>query len=364
MACGFGALVGHEAVALAGDDEFGVFDERHAVLGGEALCAGADEVDVRGLLKDEAGGLDGVAEVLDAGDAAGAEVGTVHKQGVELDATVAGEEGAAAGVEGVVVFHDGDGGLYGVDGGATAGESRPAGVEGSGDATLVGCDSVVGHGPGTAVDEEDGLHVGELPSASRLARRKLDVAALGFGVGVADAMDDRDGGEDGEDPKGGRHGSPALEEGTEDDEYDALGALHEAYFAGADEGFGAGAGVADHKAGGHDEGYEEDVEEAIAAGVEDEQAEKESDVGVAVEDGVEEGSEDGDLIGLAGYAAVDHVEEAGTDDDEAGVEEHADVVVGAGVAEEEGGDDVDEETDEGEGVGRDFGESEAVNNLL
>ena len=177
-------------------------------------------------------------------------------------------------------------------------------------------------------------------------------------------MDDRDGREDGENPEGGGHRIPALKEGAEDDEDDALGAFHEADLAGADESFGAGAGVADHERGGHDEGYEEDVEEAIAAGVEDEQAEEEGDVGVAVEDRVEEGAEDGDLVGLAGDAAVNHVEEAGTDDDEAGVEEHADVVVGACVAEEEGCNDVDDEADEGEGVGRDFGESEAVDNLL
>ena len=128
---------------------------------GETLRSGADEVDVGALVEDEAGGLDGVLEALDAGDAAGAEVFAVHQQGVELDAAVAGEEGAAAGVEGVVVFHDGDGGFDGVDGGAAALERGPAGGEGVGDAALVGGDGVVGHGPGAAVDEEDGLWFGE-----------------------------------------------------------------------------------------------------------------------------------------------------------------------------------------------------------
>ena len=160
VAGGFGLLEGYEAVALAGDDELGVVDERHAVLGGEEFGAGADEVDVGGLLEDEAGGLDGVAQALDAGDAAGAEVGTVHEKGVELDAAVAGEEGAAAGVEGVVVFHEGDGGFDGIDGGAAAGERRPAGGEGGGDAAFVGGYGVVGHGPGATVDEQDGLRWG------------------------------------------------------------------------------------------------------------------------------------------------------------------------------------------------------------
>ncbi len=160
VAGGFGSLEGHEAVALAGDDELGVVDEAHAVLGGEALGSGADEVDVGRFFEDEAGGLDGVAEALDAGDSSGAEVGSVHKEGVELNAAVAGEEGATAGVEGVVVFHDGDGGFYGIDGGATAGESGPAGGEGGGDASFVGGYGVVGHGPGSAVDEKDGLRLG------------------------------------------------------------------------------------------------------------------------------------------------------------------------------------------------------------
>jgi hypothetical protein len=157
---GFGSLEGHEAFAFAGNDEFGVVDEAHAVLGGEALGSGAHEIDVGGFFEDEAGGLDGVAEALDAGDSSGAEVGTAHEEGIELDAAVAGEKGAAAGVEGVVVFHEGDGGFDGIDGGAAAGESGPAGGEGGGDASFVGGYSVVGHGPGSTVDEEDGLRLG------------------------------------------------------------------------------------------------------------------------------------------------------------------------------------------------------------
>ena len=61
----------------------------------------------------------------------------------------------------------------------------------------------------------------------------------------------------------------------------------------------------------------------------------------------------GGLTGGAGDASVDHVENSGADDDQSGVEEHALLVIGVGVAEEETGDDVDEQADEGEGVGRD-----------
>ena len=126
-----------------------------------------------------------------------------------------------------------------------------------------------------------------------------------------------------------------VEQRAKDDENDALGALHKADFALANEGFGAGAGVADHHRRCHAEGGEHDVEEAVAARVIDEQAKEQSDVGVAVEDGIEEGAEDGNLVGLASDAAVDHVEQTGADDDEARVDEHADVVFSTRIAEEE-----------------------------
>jgi hypothetical protein len=109
------------------------------------------------FFEDEAGGLDGVAEALDAGDAAGFHAAAVHEEGVELDAAVGGEEAAAAGVEGGVVFKDGDGGFNGVDGGAAEGEDAVAGFEGVADAGLVGGCGVGGDGPGAAVDEEDGV---------------------------------------------------------------------------------------------------------------------------------------------------------------------------------------------------------------
>ncbi len=207
------------------------------------------------------------------------------------------------------------------------------------------------------------------PSRSRAKRRRRGLdgegfAAFCFVVGEADAVDDGDGGKDGKHPKGSRHHVPALEESAEDDENDPFRALHEANLALTDERLGARAGVADHKTGGHDEGDEADVEVAVAAGVEDQQTEKEGYIGVAVEHRVEEGAEDGDLIGLAGDTAIDHIEESRADDDQAGVKEHADVVFRACIAEEERGDYVDEEADEGERVGRDTRQSETIDDLL
>ena len=121
---------------------------------GEVFGSLGDEVDVRALIEDEAGGLDGVAQALDAGDSAGAEGGAVHDEGVELDAAVAGEEAAASGVEGSVVFEVGDGGFDSVDGGGPALEEGIASLEGIEDALFVGVEHVVGNGPGSAVNDE------------------------------------------------------------------------------------------------------------------------------------------------------------------------------------------------------------------
>jgi hypothetical protein len=111
-----------EALTLAVEDQLGVVDESHAVGVGEVLGSGANEVDVRTFFKDQAGGLNGIAEALDAGHSAGLHASAVHEEGVELDAAVGGEKAAAAGVEGGVVLEDGDCGFDGVDGGCAARE--------------------------------------------------------------------------------------------------------------------------------------------------------------------------------------------------------------------------------------------------
>jgi uncharacterized protein with HEPN domain len=233
--------------------------------------------------------------------------------------------------------------------------SHPWRVGGGQIGTRVG-PSGFAHGDGL----RDGLHR-SLDDVANLGDRR---EVPGLLVGVDDAVDDSDGGDDGEDPEDRRHDSPALEEGAENDEDDTLGALHEAYFAFSDESFGASARVADHQRGDHDKGGEEDVEEAIAAGVENQESEEEDDVGVAVNHRIEEGSEDGDLMGLAGDAAVDHVKDSRADDDEAGIQKHADVVLFVAEPEEHGSAGVDDQAESGEDIGRDAGEGEPVNNGL
>ena len=149
-----------QALDFAVEDEFGIVDEGHAVGGGKALRAFSDEIDVLALFEDEAGGLDGVAKALDAGYAAGFHAAAIHEQGVELDAAVGGEEGAAAGVEGGIVFKNGNGGLYGVDGGTASAEDGVSGFKGGSNSGLMGGSGVGWDGPCAPVDEEGGIVCG------------------------------------------------------------------------------------------------------------------------------------------------------------------------------------------------------------
>jgi hypothetical protein len=104
------------------------------VGGGELFGTGTDEVDVGTLFEDEAGGLDGIAEAFDAGDATGFHAATVHEECVELDAAVGGEKAASASVEGGVIFKDSDGGFDGIEGRAATSEDCVAFFEGVADA--------------------------------------------------------------------------------------------------------------------------------------------------------------------------------------------------------------------------------------
>jgi hypothetical protein len=108
------------------------------------------------FFEDEAGGLNGVAEAFDAGDAAGLHAATVHEEGVKLYAAVGGEKAAAASVEGGVVFEDGNGGFDGIEGRTAAREQCVAGFEGKADSSQVGGSGIGGDGPGSAVDDEGG----------------------------------------------------------------------------------------------------------------------------------------------------------------------------------------------------------------
>jgi hypothetical protein len=104
--------------------------------------------------------MDGIAQALDTGDATGAHgagYAAVHEQCVELDFALAGEEGAAAGVEGLVVFKDSDGGFHRIESGSAALQQGVAGKKRAANPEGVGFNSVIGDGPGAAMNEKDGL---------------------------------------------------------------------------------------------------------------------------------------------------------------------------------------------------------------
>ena len=171
-------------------------------------------------------------------------------------------------------------------------------------------------------------------------------------------MDYGESGEYRDDPE---HGCHAVEECADDDQNQALGALHEAHAAGSDERLGAGAGVAHHDGAYHDESSEYDVEEAVAAGVEDQQTEKLRGVAIAVNDRIEKRSEAGDAVGGAGYLAIHKIEEAGENDDEAGEEKHVPLRGGVGRAEKDRGPSIYHEAHERQHIGIDARQGQPAN---
>src|SRR5260370_13002201 len=103
---------------------------------------------------------------------------------------------------------------------------------------------------------------------------------LRAGPGIAHAMDYRNRGQHCDHPKHRRH---AVEQCSDDHEHEAFRAFHEAYAAGSDQRFGAGAGVTDHDGAYHNEGSEHDIKETVAAGVIDEHAQEPTSITVAVD---------------------------------------------------------------------------------
>jgi len=77
-----------EALTLAVEDQFGIVDEGHSVGLGKLLGARTYKIDVFAVFEDQAGGLNGIAEVLNAGHAASPHAATVHEKRIKLDAPV------------------------------------------------------------------------------------------------------------------------------------------------------------------------------------------------------------------------------------------------------------------------------------
>src|SRR5665213_2185545 len=72
-----------------------------------------------------------------------------------------------------------------------------------------------------------------------LSGSRQQFSAFGFQIGIPDAVDHRNRGEESKHPECSRHHSPVVAERTQDDADNALGTLHKPYLAGADQCLGA-----------------------------------------------------------------------------------------------------------------------------
>src|SRR5580698_10495284 len=124
------------------------------MFSGEALRAFAYEIYVRTFTQNFSRSAHRIAQALDAAHAAGAERRAIHDEGVELYLAIAIKKAAATCIESVVVFHDDDRFLDCVERRAAAFEHAPSRSERLVHAAQVSVDHVIGHGPGTAMNDE------------------------------------------------------------------------------------------------------------------------------------------------------------------------------------------------------------------
>src|SRR6185437_13964847 len=192
----------------------------------------------------------------------------------------------------------------------------------------------------------------------------LCIQDAGLLVSKRDAVDDGYGGQNSQHPEHRSHCAPASKQSSNDHQHNALRTFHEAYLACPDERFSAGTRVAHHDRADHDNGDQYQVEEAVGAGIINQKAKEERHIAVAVDDGIKEAAKGGDLVGSAGHAAIHHVKDSSSNDHQPGIEEHARVVSGIGKTKEDCGNNVDDQADEGEHVGRDAGEGQPANNRV
>src|SRR5579863_2755215 len=124
-------------------------------------------------------------------------------------------------------------------------------------------------------------------------------------------MDYGDRGQHRDNPQDGGH---AVEQGSDDDQHQALRAFHETNTAGTNQRFGTSASVADHDRADHYDRGKHYIEEPIAAGVKDQQAEELGSVAVAVNHRIEETAEAGHAIAGSSHGAIHQVKKTGPDD--------------------------------------------------
>ena len=140
------------------------------MLGRETLRTFGHKVHVRTVAQDFASGPDRIAQPLYTADAACSQRGAIHDEGIELHFAFAIEKAAATGIESLIVFHDDDSFLDGIERRATAFKHTPARRHGVADAVEMRFDHVVGNGPCTAMDDQNGIGRQEESSGKLLDR--------------------------------------------------------------------------------------------------------------------------------------------------------------------------------------------------
>src|SRR5689334_22528011 len=99
MAGSFFFLRFFQALDLAFDDQLLIAAERHAKFLGKALRAFPDKVNMRAFIQYQPRSADRIANALHAAHTASAQSCAIHHEGVKLNAAIAGEKAAAAGVK-------------------------------------------------------------------------------------------------------------------------------------------------------------------------------------------------------------------------------------------------------------------------
>ena len=154
---------------LARNDQVFIAAQRDAMLGREALRPFGHKVHMRAVAQNLARRAYGIGDALHAAHASAAQRGAVHDEGIELHFAVAIEKAAAAGVESLVVFHDDDSFLDGIERRPAAFEHPPARGHGVAHTVEMSFHHVIGNGPGTAMNDQNRIVQEGSSSGMRIA---------------------------------------------------------------------------------------------------------------------------------------------------------------------------------------------------
>ncbi len=133
------------------------------MLAGKSFRALAHKINVRTLTQNLARCPHRIAQVLHASHASRAKRGSIHDQRIHLHAPIAIQKAATPGVESLVIFHDDDGLLNGIESRAAALEHAPSRGQRVVHATKMGVDHVIRHGPGPAMNHQNRISRQENP---------------------------------------------------------------------------------------------------------------------------------------------------------------------------------------------------------